>query len=51
MWSLVVLNRWSSSTVTTVREFAWVDLALVVLDNWSSYKDVRLNMFDYNALS
>ena len=51
MWSLVALNRWSSYTVTTARELAWVDLALVVLDNWLSYRGGRLKMFDYNALS
>ena len=32
--SLVVLDNWSSYTVTTVWEFAWADSALVVLDNW-----------------
>ena len=27
-------------------EFAWVDPALVVLDDWSSYRGGCLNMFD-----
>ena len=39
-------KKWSSYTVTTVREFTWVDLAFAVLDEWSSYRDGRLNRFD-----
>ena len=50
-WSLVAFNRWSSHTLTTVREFAQVDSALVVLDEWQSYGGGRLNIFDCNALS
>ena len=42
-WLLVVLDRWSSNTVTIVWEFAWADSALVVLDKWSSYRGGRLN--------
>ena len=50
-WSLVALNRWSSYTVTIVRGFAGADSALVVLDEWSSYRGGRLSRFDCNALS
>ena len=32
-WSLAALDRWFSCTVTIVREFAWMDSALVVLDS------------------
>ena len=39
-WLLVALGRWSSWT------FAWADSALVVLDEWSSYRGGRLNRFD-----
>ena len=46
-WSLVALDRCSSYTVATVWEFAWADSALVVLDEWSSFRDGRLNRFDY----
>ena len=48
-WSLVALNRWSSYTVTNVWELAWADSALVVLDEWLSYRGDCLNMFDCNA--
>ena len=34
-WSLVALDRWLSYTVTIVREFAWADSELVVLQRWS----------------
>ena len=43
---MVALDRWSSYTVTIVWEFAWADSALVVLDEWSSYRGGRLNRFD-----
>ena len=49
--SLVALNRWLSYAVTIAQEFTWVDSALVVLDEWSSYRGGCLNMFDCNALS
>ena len=44
-WLLVALDRWSTSTVTNVWEFAWADSALVVLDEWSSYRGGRLKRF------
>ena len=47
--SLIAFNRWSSYTVTIVREFAGADSALVVLDEWSSYRGGRLNKFDCNV--
>ena len=50
-WSLVMLDRWSSYTVATVRDFAWADSAFVVLDKWSSYRGGCLNRFGYNSLS
>ena len=31
-----------------VWKFAWVDIALVVLDEWSPYRGGRLNRFDCN---
>ena len=37
-WLLVVLDRWLSYTVTIVWIFAWTDSALVVLEEWSSYR-------------
>ena len=46
MWSLVALDRWSSCTVTIAWKFAWVDSALVVLDEWSPYRAGRLSRFD-----
>ena len=49
--SLVALNRWSPYTVTIVREFAWVDSALIILDEPLPYRGGRLNVFDCNALS
>ena len=42
---LVLLDRWSSYTVTTVWGFVWVDSALVLLGEWSSYRSSRLNRF------
>ena len=45
-WSLVALDRWSSGRVTIVREFAWVDPALVVMDEWPPYRGDRLNRFN-----
>ena len=45
-WSLVALDRRSSYTVMIVWEFAWADSALVVLDEWLSYRDGLLNRFD-----
>ena len=45
-WSLVVLDRWSSYTVTIIWEFARADPVLVVLDEWSPYRGGRLNRFD-----
>ena len=50
-WSLVGLDRWSSYTITIVKEFVWADSALVILDEWSSYRGGRLNRFGCNALS
>ena len=47
-WWLVA---WSYYTVTIVREFAGVDSALVVLDEWLSYRGGRLNRFDCNPVS
>ena len=44
-WSLVVLDRLLSYTVTIVWEFSWADSELVVLVEWSSYRGGRLNMF------
>ena len=41
-----MLDRWSSYTVMIVSEFAWVDSALVVLDEWSSCRGGGLNRFD-----
>ena len=49
-WSLVVLDRWSSYTVTIVWEFAWADSLLVVLDEWSSYRGGCLNRSDSNVI-
>ena len=40
------VGRWSSYTVTIVWEFASVDSALDILDEWSSYRGARLNRFD-----
>ena len=45
-WLLVALDRWLPYTVTTVWEFAWADLALVVLGKCLSYRSGHLNRFD-----
>ena len=45
-WSLVALDSCLSNTVTVARELAWADSALVVLDEWSSYRGGRLRRFD-----
>ena len=45
-WSLVTLDGWSSYTVMNAWEFAWVDSALVVLDEWLSYGGSYLSSFD-----
>ena len=45
-WLLVALDRWSSYTVTIVWEFAWADSALVVVDEWSSYRGGCLSRFN-----
>ena len=50
-WLLVVLDTWTSYTVTIAWEFAWADSALAVLDEWSSYRGGHLNRFDFNGLS
>ena len=50
-WLLVALDRCLSDTVTIVREFAWADSRLVVLEKWSSCKDGHMNMLDCNALT
>ena len=44
--ALVVLDRWSSYTVTIAWEFAWADSALIVLGEWSSYRGGRFNRLD-----
>ena len=41
-----MLDWWSYYTVTIVWGFAWVDSALVVLDEWLSYRSDHLNRFD-----
>ena len=46
MCSLVALDTWSSYTIMFVWELAWADLALVVLDESSSYRGGRLSRFD-----
>ena len=43
---MVVLGWWLPYTVVIVWEFAWADLALVVLDEWSFYRGGCLNRFD-----
>ena len=42
-----MLDRWSSYTVMVVWDFAWANSALVVLDEWLSYRGGRLNRFDF----
>ena len=41
-----MLDRWSSYTVRIVWEFAWAGSVLVVLGEWSSYRNGRLNRSD-----
>ena len=50
-WLLVVLDRCLSYTLTIVWGFAWVDSALVVLDEGSSYGGGRLKRFDCISIS
>ena len=45
------VKQWSSYTVTLVWEFACVDSALAVLDEWLSYRGGHLNIFDCNENS
>ena len=45
-WSLVVLDSWSSYTVTVVWELAWADAALVILDKWFPCRGGRISRFD-----
>ena len=45
-WLLVLLDRGSSYTVTIVWELAWADSALVILDEWLSYRDGQASRFD-----
>ena len=40
-WSLVALDGWSSYTKTILQEFDWADTALVILDQWLSYRGVE----------
>ena len=49
-WSMFALDRWSSYKVTIVRQFAWADSTLVVLDEWLSYRGGHLNRFGSNTL-
>ena len=47
---MVVLDRWSSYTVTIVWELTWADSALVILDEWLSYRGGHISRFDpYNV--
>ena len=46
--SLVKSDR--SYTVTTVWKFAWAGSALVILDEWLSYRGGSLNRLDCNVL-
>ena len=50
-WSLVMLDRSLSDTLTIAWELAWVDSALVVLDEWSSYRGGRISRFDSTCLN
>ena len=43
-----MLDGWSSYAVAIVWEFAWMDSALVVLDEWLSYGGDRLSRFNYH---
>ena len=46
-----MLDRWVLYTVMFVWEFAVADSALVVLEEWSSYRGGHLNRFNCNAYS
>ena len=48
---MIALDRWLSNTVTIVWEFAWTDSALIVFDEWLSYRGGYLNMFHCDVLS
>ena len=48
--SLSALDKWSSYTVTNIRNLTWEDSALAVLDKWPSYRGGRLNMLDCNQV-
>ena len=39
------IRQFSSYTITILRDFAWADSAMVILDEWSSYRGGRLNRF------
>ena len=45
-WSLVTLDRWLSYVVRIIREFAWADTALVILDGWLSDRSSCLSKFN-----
>ena len=45
-----MLDRWSSYTVTIVWELAWMDPALVILDEWLSYRGGCLSRFDCSMI-
>ena len=46
-WLMVTLDRCSSYTVTLVWELAWANSALVILEEWLSYRGGCLRRFDY----
>ena len=43
---MVALGRWLFYAVRVTWELAWADSALVILDEWSSYRGGRLSRFD-----
>ena len=45
-WSLVALDSWLFYAVTIALELARVDSALVVLDEWLSYRGGCISKFD-----
>ena len=48
-WLLVTFNRWSSYSVTDVWKLGSADPALVLLDEWLSYRGGCISRFDiYN---
>ena len=49
-WLLVVLGRLLSYTVMFVWELAQADSALVILDEWLSYRGGRFSRFDCTFL-